>query len=383
MTKRRAKGEGSVVHRADGTWQFSIDLGKDAAGKRQRRYIYAKSRAELQRKVTDERARSGGSIQPRAPGTVGEWMSAWLSEIKGALNPNAFVGYNGAWRLHAAPLVASRSMEKFDVEDVQALYRRLEAAGVSASVVNRVATVMHRAFQVAIRRRAYQKLNPFGLVDRPRVARPKTRVLEPAEVRAFLEAALGDRYEALWTLLVTAGLRLGEALALEWGDVDLKKRTLNVRRSFLEVSGRVELGETKNKTSRRLVTLGKSAVDALGVRQKLAQAEQHGSALIFPTTKGTPLRRSNLRRSHFEPICERALLGHLRIHDLRHTMTSLALVQGVPAKVLAERLGHSTTRLTLDRYSHLIGDIQTVAADAIEEAIGHGKRAPSRTKKRK
>jgi len=357
---------------------YALDLGKNADGKRQRRYLYAPTRGELLRKVADERARSGGSMQPRAPGTVGEWMSTWLNEIESSLNPNTYVGYHGAWAIHAGPLIASKSMDKFDVEDVQALYARLKAAGISASVVNRVATVMHRAFQIAIRRRKYRKLNPFGLVDRPKVARPVTRVLEAEEVRGFLQAARDDRYEALWALLVTAGLRLGEALALEWRDVDLAMRTLQVRRSFLEVSGRIELGDTKNKTSRRLVTLGKRAVDALSARRRAAKQEAHGSPLLFPTTIGTPLRRSNLRRSHFEPICERAGLGHLRIHDLRHTMTSLALAQGVSAKVLAERLGHSTTRLTLDRYSHLIGDIQTVAADKIEEAIDRRKKGRAR-----
>ena len=76
MAKRRAKGEGSIVERPDGVWQFSIDLGKDEAGKRQRKYVYAKTRAELQRKVADETARGGGTMKPRAKGRSANGWSA-------------------------------------------------------------------------------------------------------------------------------------------------------------------------------------------------------------------------------------------------------------------------------------------------------------------
>lgn len=372
--RRRAKGEGSIVQRKDGTWQYSLDLGKGADGRRRRRYFYAPTRPELLRKVADERARAGGSLKPRVPGTVGSWMTSWLEEMRGQLNPQSHVSYETAWRVHAEDVIGACSLEKFDVPEVEQLFRKLRDDGASPSVVNKVATILHRAFAVAIKRRAYLRPNPFALVDRPRMQRPETRVLEPAEVAAFLKAAKGDRYEALWVLLVTSGLRLGEALALRWSDVDLERRTITVSRSFLEISGRIEIGTTKNRGSRRLVTIGALAAKALKVRKRAAEREDHESELIFPTTIGTPLRRSNLRRSHFIPICKAAEIEGLRIHDLRHTMTSLALVAGLPAKVVAERLGHSTTRLTLDRYSHLLGDLQADAANAIDRALKPGRR---------
>ena len=77
--KRRAKGEGSVIQRRDGTWAYVADLGRDPkTGKRRRRFVYARTRTDLQRKVFDLRAKGGGSIRPRAPGTVGEWVKRWL-----------------------------------------------------------------------------------------------------------------------------------------------------------------------------------------------------------------------------------------------------------------------------------------------------------------
>ncbi|MGH7749568.1 MAG: site-specific integrase, partial [Candidatus Dormibacteria bacterium] len=155
-------------------------------------------------------------------------------------------------------------------------------------------------------------------------------------------------------MLLSSGLRLGEALALRWEDLDFDRGRLSVRRTFVELSGHAEIGPTKTKGSRRMVELGALAIQALRRRKEQAKGEDHESPLIFPTARGTPMLRSNLRRRHFEPILERAGLGHLRIHDLRHTSTSIAIAEGVPARVVADRLGHSTVRLTQDRYAHVL-----------------------------
>ncbi len=122
MKHRRAKGEGSIVQRPDGTWQFSIDLGKDAAGKRQRRYIYAKTRSELLRKITDVRARGGGEIKPRAAGTVGEWVERWLHEdVRPNRSPTTTVLYEGVWKLHIAPHIGSLALDQLDADRVSTL----------------------------------------------------------------------------------------------------------------------------------------------------------------------------------------------------------------------------------------------------------------------
>jgi integrase len=82
--------------------------------------------------------------------------------------------------------------------------------------------------------------------------------------------------------------------------------------------------------------------------------------------------QSNLRRSHFYPLLEHAELGHLRMHDLRHTMTSLGVAAGLVPKVLAERLGHTTTRLTEDRYAHVLPGLGAHAAAKIDGLLSGG-----------
>lgn len=390
---RRPKGEGSYTQRSDGTWQYSIDLGKDADGKRQRRYFYARSHSALKRKIFDETAKSGGSLKPRAAGTVGEWMDRWLQhDVKPNLSRNTYALYESIWRVHVAPVLASRALERLDAEAVAMLYARLRENGASPTVVHRAGVLMQRAIAVATRRGLFHRPNPFALVDKP-TPRPKEQhTLTVGEARriiavardgqlrfvkkgvAFEEIDRAERpqsvpLEALFVLLLTTGLRLGEALALRWSDIDFDKRRLSVRRSLVEVGGVVEIGQPKTPGSRRAVELGSMALDALQRRRTEADREGHGSELVFSTIEGTPQRRSNVRRRHFEPILERAGVGHITIHGLRHAMTSFGIAEGIAPKILAERLGHSTVRLTQDRYAHVLPGLQRAAADVIDQLL--------------
>lgn len=169
---------------------------------------------------------------------------------------------------------------------------------------------------------------------------------------------------------MTSGLRLGEALALEWGDIDFERATVAVRQGLIEINGATKVGPLKTRTSRRKIELGKLAVGALRRRRHKAKAEGHGSRFVFTTANGGHPRRSNLRSRHFQLLCQTAGIEGVTIHGLRHSMTTFALAEGFSPKVVAERLGHSTVRLTQDRYQHLLPGLQRRAATAIDSLLG-------------
>jgi integrase len=375
---RRQKGEGTIVKLADGRVARLFPLPKDPkSGKRRRRWISAKNTKELNRKVADAKARGGGDVKATVKGTVGEWIEQWLEEIKtqvrqGRKRPigeNSWILYESSWRLHAKDALGAIPLETFDIEHVETLYGLMKKAGASANVQNRVGRVLHTAFVAAIKKRKYTRPNPFAIVDRAFHEVEERPMLEPEQAQALMKAAGADRFEALWVLLLTGGLRLGEALALEWSDIDLKAKTVSIRRALHEVRGKAVFGPTKTPKSRRQVTLGALAIAALKRRQKAAEKEEHDATLVFPTKIGTPMRRGNLLRTHFRPLCEAAKITGFRMHDLRHASASFALLSGAPAKAVAERLGHSTTRLTLDRYSHVLAELQKGTADGIDRVL--------------
>ena len=200
------------------------------------------------------------------------------------------------------------------------------------------------------------------------------------ECAAFLEAARGERLEALFVLAVLCGLREGELLALRWEDADLEaaRPALLVRRTLTrgeDGRGWVVGASTKSgkgrrvRLSRRAAALKEHRKRQLEERMRLSELWQD-LGLVFPAATGSLFNPSNLRNRSFVRIKIRSgVREDLRFHDLRHTCATLLLGQGVNAKVVSEMLGHASITITLNTYSHVLPDMQDTAADAMEAAL--------------
>jgi integrase len=178
-------------------------------------------------------------------------------------------------------------------------------------------------------------------------------------MKALLRAAQGTDLNALWVLLATTGLRIGEALALRWDDLDLEAKILRVNRTVF----RNVVSQPKTKSSRRTIKLSQFAIDAV---------EQHPRTgeLVFCTGSGK-INPSNLRNRSWKRLlgCS-ALPSSTRLHDIRHSTATLLLSRGVPVKVVSEMLGHADVGITLSVYAHVLPDMQDEAAKAMDSAFG-------------
>ncbi len=227
-----------------------------------------------------------------------------------------------------------------------------------------------------------QRRSPGGPAPCPSV---HAAYLTPDQARAFLDAARGDRLEALYSVAITLGLRQGEALGLRWDDVDLEARTLHVDRALQRIAGAgLQLVEPKTKKSRRTLSMPDAVVRALRAH-RIRQTEERifagaawvDSGLIFTTLEGRPLSASHVVNGSFHRVCRAAGIAYgthakpgLRFHDLRHSCASLMLAQGIPARTVMEILGHSQVAITLNRYTHVPTVLMEEAAKAMDRAIG-------------
>ncbi|HZV49355.1 MAG TPA: tyrosine-type recombinase/integrase [Candidatus Dormibacteraeota bacterium] len=367
---RRAAGEGTIYKRADGRWvaQLRVD-GR-------RLTFYGATQREANEKLLKARRdRAEGVLLAASGWTLGQYLERWLTDVVSpSVRPRTYeAAVLNVRRL--LPYLGRLKLESLSSAAVQHAYGRLLDRGLSARSVEQAHEVLHKALRQAVLWGLIAR-NPADGVAVPRPARREPRVLTEAEIRRLFEATTGHRLHALWVVLATTGLRLGEALGLMWDDLDAEAGRLHVRRALQWQRGRGPvLTEPKTRRSRRVVYLAPSVVRALADhrhRQEeerfLAGSRWEGIGLVFCTVSGRPIRDTYLSAA-FHQVLAQAGLPRVRIHDLRHTAASHLLARGVHPKVVQELLGHSTIALTLDTYSHVLPALHADAVPAHMEAL--------------
>jgi integrase len=191
-----------------------------------------------------------------------------------------------------------------------------------------------------------------------------------------LNASCDDPFHPLLVLLGTAGLRLGEALALRWEDLDLDHGRLAVRRTLQAQRGvGLVFGAPKTRTSNRTMVLTKRALQALR-HHRIGEAERRATTakwqdtgLVFTNRWGGPLHQSRANQALARAL-ERAALPRIRVHDLRHTAATALLVLGIHPKLVQDFLGRSSIKTTLDTYSHVMPTIHDDAIRRLDLILG-------------
>ena len=370
---KRGNGEGSITQLSSGLWQARITL----EGGRRKAY-YGHTRQEVAAKLTAAlRDHDRGLPIVGEKQTLQQYLMHWLEVIRPRLRPRSFTRYEEAVRLHIVPTLGHTPLAKLSAQQLQRLYSAKLAEGQAPASVARLHAVLRRALNEAMRMDLISR-NPATLVTAPRAPRTEQQALTPEQVRVLLNVAERHPLEAFFTLLIMTGMRRGEALALRWADVHMDEGYADVKYT-LEHSkgGGYTFAPPKTERSRRRVPLNATAVAALRrhraqqLQQRLAMGEAwRDEDLVFTDTIGRALRGNHILQRQFAPLLKQAGLPAIRLHDLRHTTASLLAHQGVHVTTVSRLLGHSSTSMTLDIYSHVFPDAQRDATAALDGLIG-------------
>lgn len=360
------RGEGSLFRRkSDGLWVAQISHGPRGARTIIRRY--SGDRDEAKRLLAELRA-SVGVASPRT--TVGEYLRAWLATNEARLRPSTARTYRSMIERHLVPAIGGIRLTALAPDHIDQMLARLALAPTGQ---RHVLALLARILGSAERRGLVAR-NVARLVDPPRVRQPERGALTVAEARHLLAAVSGDRLEALYVLALTTGLRMGELLGLTWADWQRDSATLTVRHALVRARGQYRLDDPKTRRSVRTIVLPAFAAKALEAHRRRQLAERLAAGapteegLIFVSPAGRPISGGWL--SHRWRRLSRAAGLDLRFHDLRHGQASLLVALGVHPRVVAERLGHATTAMAMDRYAHVDLALDRDAAARIDEVLG-------------
>lgn len=350
MSKRRGRrGEGSVGYdKATGSWYARVYVST-GPGKR----VAHKARAISREAAEEERKqllrRYGQDGDGDVLDTLDEYLREWLASHGPSVRASTRASYENHIRLHISPLLGGIAIHRLRPRDVERLVADRLRAGKSPATVVRIVTTLRIALNRAVRRRLLVD-NPAALATIPRVEPRPVQALTEQHAQRIIETVTGTWLESLVVLLLGSGLRLGEAVGLDWQDVDIDERFVVVRRT---------------KTIARAVPISDDAADAL--RRHRAAAVRIGPAEpVFTmerrSRKATDDRMRSQSVTHALPrMLEAAGLPRTTPHGLRHGAATLMVARGVHMRVVAEQLGHRDPAMTARVYAHIVPQQQREA----------------------
>ncbi|HVD04274.1 MAG TPA: site-specific integrase [Candidatus Dormibacteraeota bacterium] len=376
----RLVGGGSVFKRASGRWVGEIDSGW-SEGKRARRTVYGDSRASVVDQLkTLAHNRELGAVQAGKVPTVGTFLEQWLQEsAKPTVRPSTFVSYSTIVKAHLVPGLGRVRLDRLTPQMVQTFLNQKHAAGLSPRRVEYIRAVLRRALGQAVKWRTLPQ-NVASLVDPPKVEHRLVAPMTPADAQAVVAAFQGHRLEGLVTVMLGLGLRLGEALGLKWSEVDLDLRRVSIVATLQRLPDedgvrQWVLGKPKSSQSNRTFPLPEVVTDALQAersRQRRAQLAAgpawQETGFVFTGQTGQPWTQNGALHA-FQHQLAVAGIPKMRLHDLRHGCATLLLAKKVPARVVMEILGHSQISMTMNTYSHVVPDLLSDAAEAMDAAL--------------
>jgi integrase len=317
--------------------------------------------------------------------TIGEYLAEWLGSLGVQQLEAATVSwYRQAVERHIIPVLGavkltaltSSMIETFLAE--KAANGRLDGAGgLGPASLRRLQVTLHKALDAAVRHRLLT-VNPVDFADKPKVPRRDVTetVWTPEHMTTFLAATKGTDLHPLWHAACWTGLRRSELAGLQWGDIDLERGVLSVKRARTQVDGRTVLKGPKSATSRRSIDLDDQTVSVLKKwratqnqkRLKVGEAWDK-SEWVFTDNLGQPWRPDGITR-RFVKAAKKAGLPPTDIKGLRHAHATALLKAGVHPKVVQERLGHSSILVTMDIYSSVLPGMQKEAVEKLVSMMG-------------
>lgn len=381
MAGRRMNGEGSLYQRkSDGRWFGSV-IEPDDLGNLKRKTVSAKTkdgaRLKLKRLMEERELLEAEGLPPMdTTVTVSQLLDRWHQVIVNTRRETTASNYRFMIDGHIVPFVlpggrtlGSRKVAALTFGDVDTLLDAKREAGLSASTRRLIRSVLVQATNQAMKWRIVSR-NEAAMSTPVAVHRSEGRSLSPVQAKRLMETLETAPMGALFAVMLTTGMRRGEAIGLRWENVNLKKGVISIRQQVQRINGELKATEVKTDRSRRSINLAKPTVMALKRHQTAQKTERMASpawtetGYVFTTGLGTPLDPRNVAKQ-FEVNCLKAKIGKWHPHELRHSAATLMLASGTPLQVVSAVLGHASIRITSDVYGHVLEPQRQEAADAL------------------
>lgn len=304
-----------------------------------------------------------------------EWLKIWLEHyIQPTAKSKTYEHYKYLSEIHIVPHIGEMDMTEITTITLQKLVSELlhsgnkvSGKGLSSNTVNTIITIMQSSFRTA-QNVGEVTDNPTDRIKRPKKEEKRVECFSVKEQRMIEENVMQHKKPKMLGVLIClyTGLRIGEILALEWGDIDFEKGLLFVNKSCRDnKSGTGEkriVDSPKTSTSRRVIPLPKQLLPILKKHKAKTKT------IWVVSEKNRPVSVRSYQRS-FELLLKNAGIAHKGFHALRHTFATRAIECGMDVKTLSEILGHKNPTVTLNLYVHSLMEHKKEMMNRIGKAL--------------
>ncbi|WP_455681110.1 tyrosine-type recombinase/integrase [Streptomyces globisporus] len=379
MAKRRPNGGGTVTRRKDGRYQGAAYV-TNTDGHRVRKFVYGSTYDEAAEKLgkLQEQERNGVPV-PSRTWSLGEWLAYWLEHIvKPNREHNTYVKYESKVRLYLVPHLGKKPLARLTPAQLRSFMAELKRTEVPPAARFEVLRVLRNALNRAVREELLTR-NVAELVDMPKVTKKEAKPWNAREAITFLRSARAHRLYAACVLVLVLGLRRSEVLGLRWQDIDFDQRQFTPLKQVQRVKGvGLVLKDLKTESSHAVLPLPEFCARALEERRELQDLEQRivgdgwsqepGQDLIFSSERGGLIDPVGFSRS-FNALVKRAGVRRITVRLARHTCGTLLAFLKVHPKVAQAILRHSQISMTMDVYTHVVGDGEREAVTMLAELL--------------
>jgi integrase len=331
-------------------------------------------------------ARDGGTLVEPTKLTVADYLHSWISAAEAvSISPKTAERYRQLIEGQIVPHLGALPLQKMKGAHIAEWHAKVlkegghGGAALSPRTVQHAHRVLHKALSDAMKRELLLR-NPAGLAPPPKVATEEMKILGADQVRVVLAAMRDTVIYPQIVLLLSTGMRRGEVMCLQWRDVDLDGKKIQIDRAIEKTRKGLRVKSPKTRNGRRLVALPDAAVAVLRqhrkaqleLRMALGVGRLPDDAFIFGTIEGQARDPDRLTQDWKRFTAVRNL-PKVTLQALRHSHASALIASGTDPLTVSRRLGHGSPTVTMSVYAHLFDRGDEVAAKAIDAIFGKDK----------
>ncbi len=368
----------NIYKRKDGRWEARFIYAYNADGKAQYKYIYAPTYTEVKTKLLF--CRTSTSAEQRASknkGTYAYWLDEWLRSKKMSVKESTYIRYMKTIENHITPVLGKYPMDKISTELMERYVTdklqsgKMDASGgLGAKTMSDILVIIKESFK-------YAKSYGINIVcDFNRIsfkkAQKEMRVLSPLEEQRLVSVLMDttDRYKMGVFICLYTGIRIGELCALKWKHISLTEKTIKIEQTMQRLQyehtmtdnkTHIVVTEPKSNSAYRTIPLPDFVIDI--IKPFVGHSEgyilsENGCSVIEPRTM----------QNRFKSYLHSGGIDNSNFHALRHTFATRCVEAGFDIKTLSEILGHSSVKITLDKYVHSSMELKRISMDKLRLA---------------